>query len=1305
MKMRRISKVVALALTLVMSLSMALYNNADVAKAASNTVTFKNGSTTVDTKSVNSGSAVANIGALEVDGKLFAGWFTQNVGDITDVASALNYAYDFSSAVNSNKTLYAGWINIGTGENSEFYLMGTQNRPVTSTTTAGLRFMTKITDNLVNKVKALNSANSGIRPTSNAQTGIGYGTVLTYADNLANGSMLVKDTSASTVGKGFLVVPAVKTYTVGSNYRIYTGMVVGIPEAYYSQHIAARPYITYADANGVTQTYYYTETSGTTHKVGGAYYLNYNEAVDNYTCNDTIDVEQPSTEAPTTAYVPTYTGGYNLTVKDIKWSPETPITGSQVIWTVTVMNDGDTDIPAGTTIGYQVQVDGSTSNITWCDSYNSGLKAGQSIELTCNGGTTGNYWTATQGSHSIMAWVDDVNRFTSEVNENDNQYTVNINIQNTVSTTAATTQATQAPTQAPTTQAQLQGYDLTVTNISWDSSKAVAGGQVVFTATVKNSGDTDIPAGTTIGYQLQIDGSTSAIWWCDTYNSGLKAGASIDLTCNSGTNGVNYWTATQGSHSVMAWVDDVNRFPNEINENNNQYTATISVGAAQTTTAAPTYPDMIITKVWWEPSSPTAGNQVTFHATIKNQGTAATPNNQTNGVAFWIDGNKLNLWSGGSYGAIQPGQSVDVQADGGDVTWTATQGSHSIRAMVDDAGRYTESNEDNNTWNGTINVSAPATQAPTQAPTEAPTVENNTSGITIYFYGSGWSSAYLWSWNGYDTLGKYDWPGQAFTKVSGTNNWWKLSVNASQLTGYVQETGGGTGCDKEFGTISGYGTYFVVYNNNAETLYTSQSAAESAAGEKISGGSSSGGGTTTEPSTEAPSIDSGSDADGRVVGYNVPSGKTTSSNVSMSANGVSVGVFDTTVNNTHSWVGYYPSLSSSRVAIFDFEGTAKVTLTVNYSVSSATVRPAADGITPTITRSGNTSYITFPITKAGQYSVELNGNLTDAVMIFASAIESKPSGNVRTISGEYNGDITVSSGQTLYIEGGAAVYGRIFCQSNSTVCGRGIIDGSKYDTWGGNGGNAKYPMSIEFASNVNISGVSVLNSNCWNYQIYNSSNVTLDNIKIVSARPNGDGVSIQSSSYVYVKNSFIRTWDDGVVLKNYSSNNTHHVYCDNVVFWTDLAQAMEIGVETNAGYDGVPANPAIYEVEFTNIDVIHELHKAAISIHNGDNAEIYNVKWENVTMDDCSPGKGDGWNYWLDFTTCYPTDFGGSSAWAHHWDGTGTIHDVTLRNIQITSSSNAGHRVWDYWASQNRGYSIYNITCENVYVNGSAFKY
>ena len=52
--------------------------------------------------------------------------------------------------------------------------------------------------------------------------------------------------------------------------------------------------------------------------------------------------------------------------------------------------------------------------------------------------------------------------------------------------------------------------------------------------------------------------------------------ADQELTCDNGTNGVNYWPATAGTHTVQAWVNDVDRF-NESNLNNNKLTASITV--------------------------------------------------------------------------------------------------------------------------------------------------------------------------------------------------------------------------------------------------------------------------------------------------------------------------------------------------------------------------------------------------------------------------------------------------------------------------------------------------------------------------------------------------------------------------------------------------------------------------------------------------------------------------------------------------------------------------------------------------------
>lgn len=486
MKMRCGLKVSACFLALIMVLSAVFSGGVYTARAAGNSVTFKNGSTVLKSITVGADGQAESLEAPEEDGLLFAGWFTRDLGVITDISDAVNYAYDFSAVVTSDMTLYAGWINVGTGSDSSFYLKGIQYREVSDTYTAGIRFITKIGDSLVNDVIALNSQNTGIRPANQAQKGIGYGTVLTYAENLAGGGMLVKDENAVSLAAGSVVVPAVNTYTIGSDYRTYTALVVNIPENCYTQHIAARPYITYADANGTVQTYYYTEASDTAHKAGGAYYINYREAVNSALDDDAITVEETTTEAAATEeasteketeeitteketaqeitteketeqevttqavsqYIPSYTGGYDLTVTDIRWDDENPTEGSQIVFTVTVMNDGDTDIPSGIIIGYQIQIDGDTSNILWCDTYSGGLKAGQSAELTCNSGSGGvNYWTAVAGSHSVLAWADDINRLTAEVNENNNQYTKTINVSSAATQEASTEEPT---TQAPT---------------------------------------------------------------------------------------------------------------------------------------------------------------------------------------------------------------------------------------------------------------------------------------------------------------------------------------------------------------------------------------------------------------------------------------------------------------------------------------------------------------------------------------------------------------------------------------------------------------------------------------------------------------------------------------------------------------------------------------------------------------------------------------------------------------------------------------------------------------------------------------
>ncbi|HEY6556139.1 MAG TPA: family 16 glycosylhydrolase [Polyangiaceae bacterium] len=121
--------------------------------------------------------------------------------------------------------------------------------------------------------------------------------------------------------------------------------------------------------------------------------------------------------------------------------------------------------------------------------------------------------------------------------------------------------------------------DLVVTQITLSPSSPGAGNPVTFSATVRNQGTAATPAGTTVGVLFSVDGNPVA--WSDTFSQSLAAGATVNLTANGGPSGAT-WLATSGSHQVVAFVDDIDRIPNESNENNNQLTRSFSVGTVCT---------------------------------------------------------------------------------------------------------------------------------------------------------------------------------------------------------------------------------------------------------------------------------------------------------------------------------------------------------------------------------------------------------------------------------------------------------------------------------------------------------------------------------------------------------------------------------------------------------------------------------------------------------------------------------------------------------------------------------------------------
>ena len=268
---------------------------------------------------------------------------------------------------------------------------------------------------------------------------------------------------------------------------------------------------------------------------------------------------------------------------------------------------------------------------TWGGSGVPPIAAGASVTI----GTSGGPYTIPNGTHTIKAYVDDVNRF-AESDETNNQLSQSITVGGT---------DTQAPTvsmTAPPSGATVSGSSVTVSanasdnvgvsgvqfrldgvnlgaedtaspySVAWNSTTASNGSHTltavardaagntaaspgvtvtvnntgpsplpdvivtslsyasgVFTSTVKNQGTVATPAGIGIGVGYFVDGVFRT--WGAVASPPLAAGQSAPV----GTNGASY-TIPPGTHTIKAYVDDVNRFA-ESDETNNQLSQPITV--------------------------------------------------------------------------------------------------------------------------------------------------------------------------------------------------------------------------------------------------------------------------------------------------------------------------------------------------------------------------------------------------------------------------------------------------------------------------------------------------------------------------------------------------------------------------------------------------------------------------------------------------------------------------------------------------------------------------------------------------------
>lgn len=315
------------------------------------------------------------------------------------------------------------------------------------------------------------------------------------------------------------------------------------------------------------------------------------------------------------------------------------------------------------------------------------------------------------------------------------------------------------------------------------------------------------------------------------------------------------------------------------------------------------------------------------------------------------------------------------------------------------------------------------------------------------------------------------------------------------------------------------------------------------------------------------------------------------------------------------WPGYQRPVNQTEIASFasfDFKGEAEIKINSNEKIKTLKIRPLEYGIKPVI--KGNT--IQFKVSKPSQIVVEVNG-YHHALHIFANPIENyridKKDPRIHYFGPGIHeaGVINVKSNETVFIDGGAVVYGVIKSENarNVRIIGRGILDASKIER-----GKATNLITLKNVENAYINGIILRDPQEWAVVPTNCNQVTFDNIKLIGFwRYNSDGIDVVSCKNITIKNSFIRSYDDNIVIRGTKGayhqpyNIIENISINNCVLWNDWGRVMELGAST--------VIDTMKNISFSNCFIPH-FTSVAMDIQNCDRGYVKDIHFKNIAIED-----------------------------------------------------------------------------------------
>lgn len=343
--------------------------------------------------------------------------------------------------------------------------------------------------------------------------------------------------------------------------------------------------------------------------------------------------------------------------------------------------------------------------------------------------------------------------------------------------------------------------------------------------------------------------------------------------------------------------------------------------------------------------------------------------------------------------------------------------------------------------------------------------------------------------------------------------------------------------------------------------------------------------------------------------------------------------------------GIKHSVETASMAYFDMDGKVDVRVISREPVTSARIRPLSYDITPGV--KGDT--LTFTLDRPRNLSVEVNGDIFHNLHLFANPLDTNRPANLKKAAhytrlaakspeaplAKFNpaktpvlyfapgvhqlpGDsLLIPSGTTVYVDGGARVYGSFKTEGANDIrfFGRGEI----HPRGRGEG------IYIKRSRNIEADGVIVTQ-----IPVGGSDSVSINNVKSISYYGWGDGMNVFASDNVTYNNVFCRNSDDCSTV--YATRKGFRGGCKNIemknsTLWADVAHPIMIGLHGSATEIG-PDAPAdtISGIVYRNIDILDHKEKqidyqGCLTISCGDNNVVKDITFDDIRIEDFRQGQ------------------------------------------------------------------------------------